>query len=70
MSAGVSRGGKAQAGLLFGRLLDEFDKEKASSAPPGRTFTPQAQNPSPSPRQSVKTGSSLTPMRRLFGDVR
>ena len=37
-------------------------------APPGRTFTQQAQNPGPSPRQSVKTRSSLTAMRRLFGD--
>jgi hypothetical protein len=34
-AASVSRGGKALRGFLVGRLLDTFDKEKASSAAPG-----------------------------------
>jgi hypothetical protein len=46
-SAGVCRGGKAPRGLVAGRLLDGVNKEKASSAPPGRTFTQRAQNPGP-----------------------
>jgi len=33
--ARMSRGGKAPRGFVVGRLLDGFDKEKASSAAPG-----------------------------------
>jgi len=49
-------------------FADAFDKEIARSAAPGGRLLKSAKSRSV-PGQSVKTGSSLTAMRRLFGDV-